>query len=416
MSDGRTGEREPDEEGVAPEGARVPRDDFHVDVVPLPPAGGAATGASIGTLTADEPSPEPAAVGDDAELWAIILAGGIGSRFWPLSTPERPKQVLALINERPLIAVTLGHLAPLIAPERVLVLTSADIADAIHAVVPEVPAENMLIEPRPLGTAAALAWGTSEIVRRAGPDALFCCLHADLAVGFPEPFRQVVSQSARVARTVPSLVAIAAAPTRPETGFGYLCVASGPASAESPGVLVVERFIEKPGPILAETLIADGALWNTGIFVGRARATLDALARHTSELAHGLEALERRDFETFAGSIQSISIERGLLARCDDLVAILGDFGFDDVGTWASLRRARELDDTGNGALGQVHFVECASNVVHAERGTVVLYGCEAMLVVVLDGLTFVTPLDRANDLRPLLDALPPEMRNRPTG
>jgi len=156
MSDGRTGEREPGEEGVAPEGARVPRDDFHVNVVPLPPAGGGATGASIGTLTAEEPSPEPAVVGDDAELWAIILAGGIGSRFWPLSTPERPKQVLALINERPLIAVTLGHLAPLIPPERVLVLTSADIADAIHAVVPDVPAGNMLIEPRPLGTAAAL--------------------------------------------------------------------------------------------------------------------------------------------------------------------------------------------------------------------------------------------------------------------
>lgn len=414
MTDGRVSELKPSDAGAA-DGGRVPRTDFHVDVVALPSAVGSIDDETVGTLTADEPQPEPAAIGDDADLWAIVLAGGIGSRFWPLSTPERPKQVLALVNERPLIAATLAHLAPLVAPERVLVLTSADIADAIHAVIPEVPDENMLVEPRPLGTAAALAWGASEIVRRAGPEAVFCCLHADLAVGFPEPFRQVVSQSARAARATPSLVAVGARPTRPETGFGYLSVAPSAATA-SLGVLSVERFIEKPGPILAETLIADGALWNTGIFVARAHLALDMLARHTPELALGLDALERRDFETFAGSIQSISIELGLLARCDDLVAILGDFGFDDVGTWASLRRARELDDTGNGALGRVHFVESASNVVHAERGTVVLYGCEAMLVVVLDGLTFVTPLDRANDLRPLLDALPPGMRNHPTG
>jgi mannose-1-phosphate guanylyltransferase len=112
--------------------------------------------------------------------------------------------------------------------------------------------------------------------------------------------------------------------------------------------------------------------------------------------------------------IQSVSIERGLLERSDRVLVVPGDFGWDDVGTWASLRRARELDDTGNGAFGPAHFVEATSNVVHAEKGCVVLYGCTSMLVVALDGLTFVTPLDRAVDLRPLLDALPPSMRTQP--
>jgi mannose-1-phosphate guanylyltransferase len=396
-----------------PDAARHSRE---VDVVPPPPP--AATEpdhGAVATFIDEEPQAEALGAADSG-LWAIVLAGGIGSRFWPLSTPEHPKQVLALVGARPLIAETVARLDPLVPAERVLVLTSRDIADTIHAAIPQIPDENMLIEPRPLGTAAALAWGASEVARRAGPETIFCCLHADLAVGFPDLFRQIVSQSTRVAATLPTLVAVGVQPTRPETGFGYLALRGSSNGPGALGALPVERFVEKPGPILAETLLAHGALWNTGIFVARARIALDALARHTRELAPGLDALERRDFDTFAGSIQSISIERGLLERCGDLVAMVGDFQWDDVGTWASLRRARELDDTGNGALGRAHFVESTGNVVHVERGAVVLYGCSGMLVVTLDGLTFVTPLDRAVDLRPLLDALPAEMRNRPVG
>jgi mannose-1-phosphate guanylyltransferase len=125
-----------------------------------------------------------------------------------------------------------------------------------------------------------------------------------------------------------------------------------------------------------------------------------------------LQALGERDFIRFAGMIQSVSIERGLLERTSNLAVLPGDFGWDDVGTWASLRRARELDDDGNGAHGEVHFVECTGNVVHAEGVPVVLYGVSGMLVVTLAGLTFVTTLDRATELRPLLDALPEKIRN----
>jgi mannose-1-phosphate guanylyltransferase len=300
----------------------------------------------------------------------------------------------------------------------VLVVTSKDIASAIHAAIPEVPAANMLIEPRPLGTAAALAWGAHEVAKRAGPETIFCCLHADLAVGFPELFRQVVTQASRLAATSPVLVAVGVKPTRPETSFGYLAIGSPlsqPTAATAPAYRV-ETVVDRPGPILAETLIADGALWNAGIFVFRAGVVLDSIEELTAELAPGLDALKQRDFETYAGSIQSVSIERGILERSNNVVTVVGDFQWDDVGTWASLRRARELDDTGNGAIGTVHFVDSASNVVHAEGGTVVLYGCSHMLVVSLNGLTFVTPLERATDLRPLLDSLPNELRVNPGG
>jgi mannose-1-phosphate guanylyltransferase len=367
----------------------------------------------VGTLPSEQPETE-ALLETEATMWAIVLAGGIGSRFWPLSTPERPKQLLNLIGERPLIAETIGRLAPLIPPERVLVLTSRDIAPAIHAAIPEIPDANMLVEPRPLGTAAALAWGAQEVAKRAGPETTFCCVHADLAVAFPEFFRHALMRAARVAARDKALVAVGVPATRPETAFGYMRpgqpLHGGMADDSAP--LRVKSFIEKPGPVLAEMLVGDGAFWNAGIFVWRAQDVLAALAEHTSELAHGLQALGERDFVRFAGMIQSVSIERGLLERTSNLVLLPAEFGWDDVGTWASLRRARELDDDGNGAHGEVHFVECTGNVVHAEGVPVVLYGVSGMLVVTLEGLTFVTTLDRATELRPLLDALPDEIRN----
>src|SRR5690242_2600177 len=189
-------------------------------IVPVVPAAADAEPVAT-TLPAEEPQTE-ALLGSDVNMWAVVLAGGIGSRFWPLSTPTRPKQLLNLIGERPLIAETVARLAPLIPPERVLVLTSRDIAPAIRAAIPEIPETNMLVEPRPLGTAAALAWGASEIVRRAGPETLFCSIHADLAVAFPEFFRHTVIRAARVAAREKALVAVGVRATRPETAFGYM--------------------------------------------------------------------------------------------------------------------------------------------------------------------------------------------------
>lgn len=382
-------------------------------IVPVVPAISEAD--RVATLTSEEPQTQ-AELNTDSSMWAIVLAGGIGSRFWPLSTPDRPKQLLNLIGERPLIAETISRLAPLIPPERVLVLTSRDIAPAIAAAIPEVPEANMLIEPRPLGTAAALAWGASEVVRRAGPETVFCCVHADLAIAFPEFFRHALIRAARVAARDKALVTVGVRATRPETGFGYIRpgqpLHGGPADDSAP--TRVKSFIEKPGPVLAEMLVADGAFWNAGIFVWRGQDVIDSLTQYTAELAHGMQALRDRDFIRFAGMIQSISIERGLLERTSNLVLVPGEFGWDDVGTWASLRRARELDDDGNGAHGDVHFVECTGNVVHAEGVPVVLYGVSGMLVVTLAGLTFVTTLDRASELKPMLDALPDEIRNVP--
>ena len=369
--------------------------------------------SGAGVLPAEQLAPQHL-LAADAEMWAIVLAGGIGSRFWPLSSPRRPKQLLCLVGERPMIADTVGRLHPVVPAERVLVVTSQDIAPAIHAVIPEIPATNMLVEPRPLGTAAALAWGVQEIGRRAGPNTLITTLHADLAVGFPDLFRHSLRHAAGIASQNDVIASIGVRATRPEESFGYL-VPGNPLAEDEPldagGAAAVDRFIEKPDAAAAADLVRRGCLCHAGVFVARATIVLDALRRLTPEIAVALEALEGGDHERFAREVRSISLERGLLERSDNLVVVPGEFGWDDVGTWASCRRARELDDDGNGALGDVHFVESSGNVVHAEDAAVAIYGVEGLLVVTLPGITFVTTLERAADLRPMLDALPEGLR-----
>jgi mannose-1-phosphate guanylyltransferase len=285
-----------------------------------------------------------------------------------------------------------------------------------------------------MGTAASLAWGAHEIARRVGPKTVFCAMHADLAVGYPAELRDVLKRAAGIAVQEPVLVALGAEPTRPESGFGYLVPGdrfdpdSGPDDtlgahgetldkprmAPRRATYRVEHFIEKPGPILAEELIEQGAFWNMGMVVARAGVVLDALGALTTELHPGLAALAAGKLDRFSGLIQSVSLERGLLERSRDVVVIPADCGWDDVGTGAALRRIRELDDTGNGVWGAAHLIDSSSCVVHAEGGTVVAYGVSGMLVVSRPGLTFVTTLDRATELNPLLDALPESLAGRP--
>ncbi len=387
---------------------------------PRVPGPGTTSSVSTGVLdTAIDPELDPEASLDvGTSLWAVVFAGGIGTRFWPISTPDRPKQVLPLVDARPLIADTLARLAPMVPADRVLVVTSADIADVLHAAIPELPRNNLLVEPRPLGTAAALAWGAQEISRRAGPKTVFCALHADLAVDYHDAFHDTVRRAAQLASQDAWLVTIGAKPSRCEPHFGYLkpgLPLDSYVSMSDGGACHVEHFVEKPSLALADTLIADGALWNTGVFVWQAQTVLDELSARVPEIASGLPYLSAGELVLFEEHISSsISIDRGLLERSDRVVVMEASFGWDDVGTWASLRRVRELDDTGNGVFGPAQCVDSSGNIAHSENGEIVLFGVSGLLVVSIDGLTFVTTLDRAAELGPLIAQLPPHLRVRP--
>jgi mannose-1-phosphate guanylyltransferase len=345
--------------------------------------------------------------------WAVILAGGVGSRFWPLSTPRRPKQLLPLITDSPLLADTVARLAALVPAERTLVVTNASLAAAVRALLPGLPSENVVAEPRAAGTAPALAWAANTIARRGNADDVMLCVHADWAIGNDAEFRATLARAASLADREQSLVTVGIVPTRPDPGFGYIEPGDLVNGAANDGARRVARFAEKPNRETAERMVASGYLWNSGIFVWRAGDFLAEVRARSPEVAPFLPLAESGDIAAFFSSVTPISVDEGVLERSPRVLVIPGDFGWDDVGTWGALHRVRKRDDSGNAIFGEVHAVEASNNVVHADAGAVVLYGVSDLVVVTRDGLTLVTTRDRAAQLKQLLDALPASVRER---
>ncbi|HUQ79852.1 MAG TPA: mannose-1-phosphate guanylyltransferase [Gemmatimonadaceae bacterium] len=339
--------------------------------------------------------------------WAVVLAGGVGSRFWPLSTPIRPKQLLPLVDNRPLLVAALDRLAPLVPAAQTLVLTNASLRDLVRTHLPSIPADNIIAEPRAVGTGGALAWAASEIQRRAGDDAVMLSVHADWAVADDDGFRAALARAADIAQKESALVTVGVVPTRPDTGFGYIL----PGKKIASDAHRVERFVEKPDRANAARMIGEGALWNSGIFawcVGDFLAEIHAL---TPELAPALDAAGT-DSNRFFALATPVTVDVGVLERSTKVVVIPGSFGWDDVGTWASLARVRQQDERGNAASGPVVLIEADDNVVHAEGTDVVLYGVADLVVVAQNGLTLVTTKEHSADLKALIAQLPARLKD----
>ena len=341
--------------------------------------------------------------------WAVVLAGGVGSRFWPISTPERPKQLLPLATAEPLLADALARLAPIVPPERTLVLTNAGLVEGIATLAPTLPRENLIAEPRPAGTAAALAWGAHVIAQRGSRDDVMISVHADWAIGDPEGFRRALLDAAETAETHHALVTVGVVPVRPDPGFGYI----QPGEPAGPHARRVVRFVEKPDRARAEAMVREGYLWNSGIFVWRAGDFLDEVAALTPEIAPQLAAHPDDLAAFFAVVEKPIAVDVGVMERSSRVLVLRGDFGWDDVGTWAALRRVRSCDERGNALHGLVHALESSDNVVHADGNAVVLYGVRDLVVVSRAGLTLVTTTERASDLKQLIESLPPHIRDQ---
>ena len=341
--------------------------------------------------------------------WAVVLAGGVGSRFWPLSTEKQPKQLLPLIAKKPLLVEQLERLRLVAPPARTLVLTNASLVSAIARAAPRVPRKNIIAEPKPAGTAAALAWAAHVIEQRDGKDATMISVHADWAIGDPEGFRDALATAATAAETHHSLVTVGIIPTRPDPGFGYI----EPGQQLSPGVRRAMRFVEKPSREQAAQMRDQGYLWNSGIFVWRVGDFLDEVRALSPEVGPALTK-HAKSLATFFAAVKPIAVDHAVLERSKRVLVVPGDFGWDDVGTWGALQRVRQRDDQGNAVSGTVHALDAANNVVHADADQqVVLYGVNNLVVVARDGLTLVTTVEGSADLRKLVESLPRKLRDR---
>lgn len=329
-------------------------------------------------------------------LHAVILAGGSGTRFWPLSRAKRPKQFLALVTDRTLIAETQARVAALCPPERTWVVCGKDHADGVRAAL---PGAQLLVEPAARNTAPAIGLAALAVHAR-DPDAVLLVLPSDHHIARPEDFRARLEEAARTAAGG-ELVALAIRPTRPETGYGYL----RRGERRPDGAYAMDAFVEKPDAATAARYLADPAYaWNAGIFVFRADAYLAALGRHQPQI---LEALKRGDF----ARAPSISIDYGVMepeaASTKRLALVPADIGWSDVGSFAALPEVRALDARGNALAGDALAIDCDDCVVLAEgERLVAAVGLRGLCIVDAGDALLVVPKDRSQDVRAVVEAL----------
>jgi mannose-1-phosphate guanylyltransferase len=234
------------------------------------------------------------------------------------------------------------------------------------------------------------------------------CVHADWAIADDNAFRTALDAAMRVAAEESALVTVGVVPTRPDPGFGYI----QPGETTSSGARKVTRFVEKPERTRAISMLNEGYLWNSGIFAWRVGDFLDEVRTLTPEVAKALQRAGNGPAEFF-NAVIPVSVDVGVLERSKRVRVLSGDFGWDDVGTWAALRRVKPEDSSGNVTSGEVFALDARGNVVHTEGSAVVLYGVSDLVVVSKDGLTLVTTADRSADLKTLVDALPSSLRDQ---
>jgi len=344
-------------------------------------------------------------------LHAIILAGGSGTRFWPLSRAKRPKQFLSLATDRALIAETYARVEHLCGPRQSWVVCGKDHERAVRDLLPDLPAAHVLVEPMAKNTAPAIGLAAARALA-ADPEAVILILPSDHHIGKPEAFQAALEAAAR-ASAGGALVTIGIKPTRAETGYGYL----KRGAAQPGGTFAVEAFIEKPDAATAAKYVADPAYaWNAGIFAFRADAYLSALERHLPAARASLRELAAANFSSEATAaafarMPSISIDYGVMEpesrRGGQIAMVPGDFGWSDVGSFAALPEVRALDERGNAKSGDVVLVDSDDCVVLSEGGRLIAtVGVSGLCVIDSGDAILVVPKDRAQDVRAVVDAL----------
>jgi mannose-1-phosphate guanylyltransferase len=317
--------------------------------------------------------------------------------------------MLHLSGERSLLASTVARLDGLIPAERVLIITGEALVADTRRLLPELPVENVLAEPRAASTAPALTWATTVAAAR-DPEAKVLSLHADWHVGDDSLFLDAAAEALDVAERFDMLVTVGVVPTRPDPGYGYI----QPGDPLGGNASQVNRFIEKPDIETARTLIEEGALWNSGMFAWTAERFLAETQENAPEIAPHLDKLEQNDVNAFFGSVTPIAVDVSHFERSKRVACLPGRFPWDDVGTWAALGRVRAADRAGNVLVGTTFGRDSSDCVVWADDGAVVIDGVSDLVVVQANGVTLVTTRDRCTALKDLLDELPSEIRSLP--
>lgn len=349
------------------------------------------------------------------EPYAVILAGGRGERFWPYSTEENPKQLMALIGGRTLLAQTVERLAGIVSPDRIFIITSERIVPRVRELLPDLPAAHIVAEPCGRNTAAAIALAAG-IIRTHDPEAVFGVFPSDHLIADAQQFRATLSACFEAAAQHDTLITIGIRATWPSTGYGYIETGSLAFEVGAVRFLKAERFVEKPDAERANQYVAAGRyFWNAGMFVWSLRSLEMAFGRFRPDFArflrdvavHATQSLKLQAFLKHEyARVDNISIDYALMEKADNIVMTPGDFGWDDVGTWDSLGTHLPEDEHGNAVVGSAELLDAANNTVISENHLTALIGVRDLVIVQAKGVTLICPKNQAERVKELVGAL----------
>ena len=353
------------------------------------------------------------------ERYVAILAGGSGTRLWPLSRSARPKQLLRLVGEGSLLRNTFERVRPLVPSERVLILTERSHADDVRRELPEVPAENVLVEPGRRGTAASLALPALLIHRRA-PDAVWASLHSDAFIDDDDAFRANLEAALTGAAEMPHLFLLGIRPTFPSTQLGYIHAAEEIRRIGAFAVHRVERFVEKPNAADAQAYVDSGEyFWNPGIFVWSAGSIVEQFRRLQPEIHDALLPLAEHfgrpsfqaEYERIYPSVKVEAIDTAIMERAPDVAVIPATFGWSDIGSWKELYEALAPDGASNVVRGEHIGIDTRRALVFGGKRLVATVGLDDVVIVETDDALLVCRRDRAADVKKLVEQLEQEGR-----
>ncbi len=347
-------------------------------------------------------------------LYAVIMAGGSGTRFWPASRRTRPKQLLRIDGDNTMIRATVERIAAAIPIDRTMVVTGAPHAAGIRLQLPEIAPTMFVEEPRGLNTGPCVALAAYKLVK-SDPDSVMAVLPADHLIENEEDFRSALVDAAEVAAQGACLITFGIVPDRPETGYGYIRLGPAVRKVGSRTVYRVDYFVEKPDRHTAEQYVASGEfLWNSGMFIWRADAIIRAFEAHLPAVSRALEHAyptlntpdEPAAIARLYAELDPISIDYGIMEKAPNVLTIPINVGWNDVGTWDSLEGVWGKDDSGNVTRGEVFLLDGKNCVVSSPLKLTALIGVEDLIVVDTPDALMICRKDRAQDVRKLHELL----------
>ncbi|HXW13259.1 MAG TPA: mannose-1-phosphate guanylyltransferase [Terriglobia bacterium] len=348
-----------------------------------------------------------------AHAYAVVMAGGSGTRFWPLSRRKHPKQLLELFGHGTLLEQTVERIRPVIPPERIYVYTNELVLREVQRRLPQIPRAQIVAEPASRNTAPTLGVAAHEICRR-DPQGVMVVLPADHVIAKPAEFLRVLRAGGETAENEGSSVVIGLKPTRPDTGFGYVRIGAREACIAGQEIYRVEKFTEKPPLAVARKYVASGRyLWNGGMFIWCASTLLENFAKHQPKMADQLARLaavggvrSAKNFRRLFPQFEKISIDFAIMEKVSDIYAVSADIGWNDVGSWAVVYDLTAKEHEANVRPERSLCLDSRGNMIVAKKKFVVTVGVQDMVIVETDDALLICPRDRSQDVGKAVQAL----------